>query len=849
MEKIFLSHSSNDKDFVRPIFNYFGGDRCVFDEMTFDEGMPTLSEIFKGIGSSDIFVFFISDSSLNSEWVNREILYAQENLDNDEKKLSQIFPIIIDENISHDDKRIPNFLKSGFGSYNLQHITSYKLACRKIDAQIIKRNIEDNLEYEKKLNFFYGRDMEKKAFKDCFDERDENGTIKNIKCLVVSGIDGIGRKAYARATLKDTALIEKYYFPMIVSLTKDDTIDDLILKLCVDLGLGDYGLDVIQTFSDIDSKTQLLADVLSNAQKYNEKIIIQDDMCIVRYSEIVYWFENVLKLIDNQITIIVTTRINLREYKYIRNKDIFYIQLQSLSKSDTYGFLRGYSKVMNIPFSTDDISYFSQILTGYPPQIQYCVDLALKQNSIQYVKDHSYLVDEMPLENSAKLLDIIIEEEAKTEYHGFLAMMAQLGTVPLSLINETIKTNSKYKDIYHRIRTFSICSTVGLSGDQIKINDVIRDYVQRNDFKLTEDIKILLNSSIEEFVHKVDDKEYMDYLSFSEFSFYAKENLKQGKNVPEKFLYSTIYVRTIVELYNSGTQNYQRIIELVKGLRESDFISHCDTSIRKVIEFYYCSSLARLHKVEFDAAVRYFYENNLLVDYYFLKGFYFRLKGLYKEAETNYVKVLDINPRHEKSRRELVLIYTSMQDYHTAFELAEKNYLDYPDNPYQMQAYFDCLVNKGHLSKKERETIDEIISTAESRHRTNANDMYYELKAKYAAFIQNNKEQALLILDEGISIFKFSFYLHKDYFDICKKYNDIKGMELAYKNLCDLSGYNNPANKSALITRKCYLEAYKGKSEISIRIELQENTHFTDNALNNILNNIKKIISNRKTSC
>ena len=26
------------------------------------------------------------------------------------------------------------------------------------------------------------------------------------KCLVVSGIDGIGRKAYARATLKDTAL-------------------------------------------------------------------------------------------------------------------------------------------------------------------------------------------------------------------------------------------------------------------------------------------------------------------------------------------------------------------------------------------------------------------------------------------------------------------------------------------------------------------------------------------------------------------------------------------------------------------------------------------------------------------
>ena len=847
MEKIFLSHSSVDKDFVRPIFNYFGGDRCVFDEMTFDEGMSTLSEIFKGIDSSDIFVFFISDSSLNSKWVNQEILCAQETLDNDEKKLSQIFPIIIDENISYDDKRIPDFLRTGFGAYNLRHITSYQLACRKIDAQIIKRNLEKDSEYEKRLNFFYGRDIEKKAFKDCFDERDENGTINNIKCLVVSGIDGIGRKAYARAALKDTALIEKYYFPMIVSLTKEDTIDDLILKLCIDLGLGNYGLDVIQSLSDMDSKIDLLADVLSCAQKFNEKIIIQDDMCIVKYSEIVYWFERVLRLIKNQITVIVTTRINLSEYKYTKNKNIFCIQLQSLSKPDTYGLLRGYSKVMNIPFSDDDISYFSQILTGYPPQIQYCVNLALKHKSIQYVKDNSYLVAEMPFENSAKLLDIIIEDEAKAEYHGFLAMMAQLGTVPFSLINGIIKTNSKYKDIYNRIRTFSICSTVGSSGDQIKLNDVIKDYIQRNGFVLTDDIKEMLNTNIVDFVNKVNDKEYMDYLSFSEFSFYAKENLKLDNDVPEKFLYSTIYVRTIVELYNSGSQNYQRIIELVNELRESDFINSCDLSIRKVIEYYYCSSLARLQKVEFDAAVTFFSDNKFFADYYFLKGFYFRQKGLYKEAEKNYTKVLDFSPRHEKARRELVLIYTSMQDYHTAIELAEKNYIDYPDNLYQMQAYFDCLVNKGHLSKEESDTIEEIISTAESIYRTKTNDIYYELKAKYAAFVQNNKKQALSILDEGISVFKSSFYLHKDYFDICKKFDDIKGMELAYKNLCGLSGSINPANKSALSTRKCYLDAYKGKSEISIKVELMEHTHFTENALNNILNNIKRIISNKRT--
>lgn len=71
MDKIFLSHSSKNKDYVRPIFEYFGGDKCVFDEMTFEIGMQTLKEIFKGIDDTDIFVFFISNDSLESDWVRK----------------------------------------------------------------------------------------------------------------------------------------------------------------------------------------------------------------------------------------------------------------------------------------------------------------------------------------------------------------------------------------------------------------------------------------------------------------------------------------------------------------------------------------------------------------------------------------------------------------------------------------------------------------------------------------------------------------------------------------------------------------------------------------------------------
>ena len=145
----------------------------MFDEMTFEAGMKTLQEIFNGIDETDIFVFFISNEALESEWVKKEITKAKQNLDNDIQKLSQIFPIIIDDSITYEDERIPDFLKNGFGAYNLRHILNYKVACKKIENQLTKLRMERDLSLDKKLNFFYGRDLEKKCFKENLDEREE----------------------------------------------------------------------------------------------------------------------------------------------------------------------------------------------------------------------------------------------------------------------------------------------------------------------------------------------------------------------------------------------------------------------------------------------------------------------------------------------------------------------------------------------------------------------------------------------------------------------------------------------------------------------------------------------------
>lgn len=823
MNRIFLSHSSVDKDFIRPIFNYFGSNRCIFDEMTFECGMRTLKEIFEGVEKSDIFVFFISNNSLNSEWVQKELVYAETHLNNEQNKLQQIFPIIIDDTIKYNDSRIPAFLNSGFGAYNLRHISNHKIACKKIDAQLLKMQMQYDTNFEKRNHYFYGRETEIKQFKQSFDQRDEHGKIRNIKCMIVSGIDGIGRFSYARNALISAELIEHYYFPMLLSTSQSDSIETLIINLC-ELGLGPYSNEDINSLGNMEQKIEILAELFKNAQKYQEIIFIQDSLCLVKSSGICYWLEKALELIENQITLVITTNITLNQFQFQRKKNIFSISLQNLDRTDTFGCLRGYSKSQNLPFSETDIDFFTQILTGYPPQIRYCVDLALAEKSIEFVKSNSYLIAEFPTANSAKMLNLVIEDECRSEYNNILTLLSQMNPTPLSFIHEIAQLNPIYDDILRKLRTFSICSFSGASGEYVKINTMIGDYILRSSFELSEEIKQIINNKIAVFSQNINNKDYMQYLAFPEFNFYVKEQLKKKETLPTRFLYSTVYVQSIVELYNKA--QYIQVINLVKDMKDSGLFENSEKDTQSIIQFYYCSSLARRKSIEFESEVSFFADSDSYLSYNFLKGFNYRIQGKFQFAENSYLKVLERNPKHDKARRELVQLYINMQDYDIAYDLSKQNYNEYPDNIYQMQAYFDCLIHKLPLDSFQLQDVHDIIKNAENIYKTNATDIYFQLKAKYYAFIEKEKSEAIKIINEGLKKYPKSFYLCKDLFDIYRKYEDIHGMEIAFSQLSSIPNEGNANFNIALKCREAYLKAYKGVSPIAIGLSLKSSSNY-----------------------
>lgn len=156
MSKVFLSHSSKDKEkYVRKVYEKLkksiGSDNIIIDEASFQEGRDTEREIKYHLERTDLFVIFLSENSLSSEWVKSEIKKI-DNLRKDNE--IEICPIIIDEKIRYDDKRIPKWMKRG---YNIQLIKAPTKSASIIEQRMIEISYKKHPRLKERETIFVGR--------------------------------------------------------------------------------------------------------------------------------------------------------------------------------------------------------------------------------------------------------------------------------------------------------------------------------------------------------------------------------------------------------------------------------------------------------------------------------------------------------------------------------------------------------------------------------------------------------------------------------------------------------------------------------------------------------------------
>ena len=265
MTKIFLSHSSANKEQVKKIYSKLvtslGEESVVMDCFNFQEGRNTESEIIYNLDISDLFVIFFSNDALDSHWVHQELRIAESRIAKD--RYYQICPIIIADKIKYDDERIPKWLRN---QYNIHMIKSNK----KIVDIILERYIEISRQKHNKIkdrqDLFVGRN----SFLDEIERRIDDFSLPKPVAFFASGLEGVGRRTFLKKSLVKTNLVKPTYPFSELAMERNESIEDFILKL-MDLGFfEDDELEIkiseINELSFVEKKNALIK-IISKLQE------------------------------------------------------------------------------------------------------------------------------------------------------------------------------------------------------------------------------------------------------------------------------------------------------------------------------------------------------------------------------------------------------------------------------------------------------------------------------------------------------------------------------------------------------------------------------------------------------
>lgn len=821
MTQVFLSHSSKQKGYVEVIANKFGKFNIVYDAWTFEAGNKTLDEIYSGLNATGIFVYFISQESLTSPWVEKEINKAEEYLKNG--KLKRFLPIIIDNTVKHSDDRIPLWIKD---EYNLKYISKptktydlIKQGLRLVSWELYpKRRQADQL--------FIGRTSQIKQF----EERIYNYDLPTPSSVIISGLTSIGRRKFIKHVLVNSNKVRAHYSPPILTLDSRNSIEDLIIKL---YGLG-YSQKDSKIISDLSSKpisekVNIASELISELHANNDILFILDNLSIIsRDGNIVDWFLPINSIISNLngLAICVISQARTRAKNLIHNNFVFAIEIPELEPYERKAFFKSLLDIEEIKLNQEDFKIISDQFSGFPEQIIYTTSLLIHEGK-EYVITHPHEIIEYNTEKVARLVRSFTNNQLALQ---ILKILSESEFLSFNVLEDILQEDFKEaRDIISQFSNEFIIEYVGNTREFLRLNDSVKDYIQRLGYKLIDkyntNLQVHAQNSFKDY--EIFDRDISDYV----ISF--KEALKQGYQVPKEFLIPSHYVNAMRELYNYE-RRYKEVVTLADRILQNE--KYLDKRIIKEIRYWLCLSLARrrdrriLEEVQkIDGA-----------DHNFLLGFYFRIVGRHDDAIQRFNKVLEEAPNFYRAKRELVQVYLNTEQYDEAFTLSRENYFMDKNNPYNLQSYFRCLIKLE--GPKQKNELKNLLQDLEKNPHEKAHEMFMTAQAQYHAFVENNDIKALKVADDAIAAFPKNIYPCLTKLELLRRSNNVSELE---KTIKDIETKYDPESdifgKLPYLSAKCILYGKTGQKEQALRILNKEiRNNFSQTIYNNLLTEIDK---------
>jgi len=799
VNKVFLSHSSSDKSaYVDVVARRLGEQNIEYDAATFEEGERSEDEINKRIGHCALFALFISSAALDSKWVQSEIAKAEKS--RSAGGLRKFWPVIIDKSITYKDPRIPEWIRR---EYNLKLVSRPAVAARRIEAKLRQLHWDGSPKSSERRRIFVGRNELVASIENRFDDVD----LPKPSCVIASGLPRIGRSNLLRHGLVKVSLIDAAYEPLKITLEREESIEDLILKI-FDTGLTSLnGSEVSGLLSKtVPEKIEILSGMLIDIRRAREILFIEDRGCVVNYArEIAFWFADAIAAVGVGARPVACVAATYRtDPAYVRRNAYFYaLEIPELSPRERSGLFKRILELHEFDISIEDFSFFAEQLKGFPEEAIFGADLVLDLG-VEGAKAQAHQITEFNTERASLLLR---QFEAESEVLDFIYLLSEFEFVGVSFLFEIVD-EAVYQPLLDVLVTNLICDFIGAEKEFVRLNDTIRDLIRRNRFALASGFAAKLKAHVRDFVN---DSEKFERDS-ADFFYSIKSALAQGIEIDPRYLAPSHILRTMKDLYYARRREQEkRLIHLADMLLEKE--AFLDPKVTDDVRYYLCLCLARQRDRRVLAEV-------MKVggpEHNFILGFYYRNCGRHKEAIEKLTSVLDKPYIASRAKRELVQVYLYIEEFETAMAMARENYLASRGNQYPIQSYMNCMLNSDE-AEQHRDEILGLIGELRAIGSVQAEEMAMIGQAVFEAKLNGNKEAAYDLIEQASSVQGSHFPLLAK-FDIALRFHDRDELERSLNALKEMSKTRN-FSENTLVKNEAYFLAATGEVERAKKVLL-----------------------------
>lgn len=806
--KAFLSHSSADKEnYVRIVASRLREEDIVYDEVSFESGEFIFSEIIRSLNESTVFCLFISNKSLESDWVRQEVDGASLRLANG--TLKYIYPILIDRAVAYDDPRIPEWLRE---NYNLRVVARPVIAARRIQHKLRQASWAKHPRLRERQRAFVGRNAHIEAFERRFDDFSQPKPVLSV----VGGPPSIGRRTLILNALQKLGLVgAEKSFP-ILSLDRHASIEDFILNV-LDLGASD------ERYSDLNlaerplhEKVAVAVSLLKDLAAFKERVIILDEGCLVTYErKLAPWFEAIVTSAElaGSPMIFVASRWNINP-GWARQllPTVFSCSLSELDPSERSRLFSRLLQIEEIELSSDDFETFIDLLHGFPDEVFFAVDL-IARFGIKGALSRSNEIVEFNGEKASMLLRPFQGDE---DALNIIRLLAESEIFSVDFLCRIVPSD-QLASIVANLVSDHICEQIGAEGEFIRLVDSVRDYVKRNALNLTPELRVAVDAAVKQDIVHGNWDEY----DASRVAFLVKSALTSNQEIAPSLLIPSHMLRAIKEIYN-GRGNLRRAVQLADVLLAKE--RNLDIQLVQDVRYYLCMVLARLR----DSRVLNEVQRIIGDEHHFILGYYYRLVGRQRDALDRLNRVVSAPFVGVRAKRELVEVLLQMEQYDEARDLARRNYEGNRANQFHIQAYFSALV-RGSNPEKHLVQLQTLCSELEAVGSDRAREMAMIGRALISARCDHDC-RALDQIDDAIQVFPDIIYPVLAKFDIGLTFRNEAAMQEALHRLDMLKDRGASLSSRTLMVHRAYFAAVQGDMFEARKTAVEVAKHFTDEA-------------------